>query len=121
MEAVALKEMKGSNIHRIIAAVLEIVEKVNIQTNVDTKLVPDKDDENIWKMDFTKKETNLEELNTIKKELGNSFSVNISSKDKNVVISIVAPGSEFITLVQKKASDGIPSRDMFDNHSGEQK
>lgn len=115
METLTLKQMKGSDIHRIIAAVLEIMEKVNVPNLVDVKLQADKEDENIWKMDFQKKETNLDELTTIKNELGKNFSVNITTSGKSVLIGVVAPGKDFIALLERKQSEGIPSRSMFDN------
>lgn len=115
METKTLKSMKGSDIHKIIAAVLEIMEKVNVPNLVDAKLQTDKEDESIWKMDFQKKETNLDELTTIKNELGSNFSVNISSNSKSLLISVVAKSDDFISLLEKKQSESIPSRDMFDN------
>ncbi len=110
-----MKSMKGSDIHRIIAAVLEIMEKVNVPNLGDAKLQPDRDDESVWKMDFQQKDTNLEELNTIRNELGKNFSVKISALGKNVLISIIAPGSDFITLLEKKQHGPLPSRNMFDS------
>lgn len=121
METLTLKEMKGSDIHRIIAAVLEIMEKVNVPNLVDAKLQAGKEDESVWKMDFQKKDTNLDELTTIKNELGKNFSVNISASGKNVLISVVAPGSDFITLLEKKQHDPLPSRTIFDNENQQQK
>ena len=119
METMTLKTMKGSDIHRIIAAVLEIMEQVNVPNLVDAKLQADKEDESVWKIDFQKKETNLDELTPIKNELGKNFSVNISANNKNVLISVVANSNDFVTLLEKKSSP-IPSRDMFDNQ-GQQK
>lgn len=107
METLTLKEMKGSDIHKIIAAVLEIMEKVNVPNLVDAKLQIDKDDEGVWKMDFQKKDTNLDELTTIKNELGKNFSVNISTSGKNVLISVVARGNDFIALLEKKQHDSL--------------
>ncbi len=120
METTELKMMKGSDIHRIIAAVMEIMEKVNIQPQVDAKLLPEKDDESIWKMDFIKKETSLDELVSIRKELGNNFKLKILAKEKNVVISVVANGADFINMMEKKLHEPLPSRNMFDSQ-GEQK
>ena len=121
METLTLKEMKGSDIHKIIAAVLEIMEKVNVPNLVDEKLQTDKENEGVWKMEFQKKETNLDELTTIKNELGKNFSVNISASGKNILISIVAPGTDFMTLMEKRQYDPLPSRSIFDNGNQQQK
>ena len=42
METLTLKEINGSEIHKIIAAVLEIMEKLNVPNLVDAKLQTDK-------------------------------------------------------------------------------
>ena len=117
METITLKTMKGSDIHRIIAAVLEIMEKVNVPNLVDAKLQAEKEDGNVWKMDFQKKETNFDELTTIKNELGKNFFINISVSGKNVLISVVATSADFISLIQKKGGDQIQSRALFDNNN----
>lgn len=101
METLTLKEINGSEIHKIIAAVLEIMEKLNVPNLVDAKLQTDKEDEGIWKMDFQKKDTNLDELITIKNELGKNFSINISASGKSVLISVVASGNDFVALLDK--------------------
>lgn len=101
METLTLKEINGSEIHKIIAAVLEIMEKLNVPNLVDAKLQTDKEDEGIWKMDFQKKDTNLDELTTIKNELGKNFSINISASGKSVLISVVASGNDFVALLDK--------------------
>lgn len=110
-----LKTMKCSDVHRIIAAVLEIMEKVNVPNLVDAKLQTEKEDENLWKMDFQKKETNFKELNTIMNELGTNFSVNISVTGKNLLISVIAKSEDFFSLIQKKGGEQMTSRNMFDN------
>jgi len=131
METKTLKQMKASEVHRIVAAVLEVIEKAQFEPQVDVALQvcenkDAKDDvAEKWKMVFQKKDTNLEELNAIKSELGNNFSVNIGTKDKTaLLISIEAPSGDFIALLQKKPSHVTPGRTMFDNpgqQGGEQK
>lgn len=68
METKTLKQMKGSEVHRIVAAVLEVMEKAQFDTSVDValQLADAKEDgsEN-WKMVFQKRETSLDELNGI--------------------------------------------------------
>lgn len=98
MEKVTLKEMKSSDYHRIVAQVLEIVEKTQFNPDRDVKIM-EADNEDIWKMVFQKKDTSLAELEDIKKQLGNNFLVNISAKDKTtLLISIEAPSDDFVRL-----------------------
>ena len=118
METKTLKQMKGSEIHRIVAAVLEVMEKAQFDTQVDVALqladAMDDGTEN-WKMVFQKKETSLDELNGIKGELGKNFSVTIGTKDKTALLVIIkAPAGDFVTLAQRKPT-AIPSRTIFDN------
>jgi len=102
METKTLNEMKGSEIHRIIAAVLEVIEKAGFETRKDADLQEAGTPES-WKMVFYKKNTNLDELNGVKKELGKNFAVNVQPKDKTTLSVIVeAPSGDFITLSQRK-------------------
>lgn len=120
MEMKTLNQMKGSEIHRIIAAVLEVMEKAQFepQGNVSLDLV--KTDENIserWKMVFQKKNTNLDELNGIKNELGKNFAVNIEAKDRSaLLIGVEAPSTDFVALLRKPIPAGN-QRTVFDNSS----
>lgn len=118
METKTLKQMKGSEIHRIVAAVLEVMEKAQFDTQVDValQLADTKEDgAEDWKMVFQKKETSLDELNGIKGELGKNFSVTIGTKDKTALLVIIkAPAGDFVALAQRKPT-AIPSRTMFDN------
>lgn len=115
METTTLKTMKGSDVHRTIAAVLDIMEKVNVPNMADAKLQPEKENGNLWKMEFQKKETNFNELNNIKNELGKNFFVKISATGKNLLISVIATSADFVSLIQKKGNEQIPTRNMFDN------
>ena len=100
MENKTLSEMKGSEIHRIVASVLEIMEKAGFSPQVDVKL--QEPEEGTWKMDFAKNNSNLDEMNNIKSELGINFNIDVYPKDaKHVLISIVAPSLDFITLIGK--------------------
>lgn len=110
METMTLKTMKGSDVHRIIAAVLDIMEKVNVPNMADAKLQPEKENGNLWKMEFQKKETNFDELNTIKNELGKNFFVKISVTGKNLLISVIATSDDFVSLIQKKGNEQIPTQ-----------
>lgn len=122
METKTLNQMKASEVHRIVAAVLEVIEKANFEPQVDVALqVCDKKDDKEeqqerWKMVFLKKDTDLDELNAIKGELGNNFTVKIGTKDKAaLLISIEAPSVDFISLLQKKHGSAATGRTMFDS------
>ena len=130
METKTLKQMKASEIHRIVAAVLEVVEKAGFEPQVDVTLQLCKEKEakeeqsEKWKMAFQKENTNLDELNAVKGELGANFKVIIEAKDKtSLLISIEAPSEDFIALLQKRPVHVPPQRTMFDNagQGGEQK
>ncbi len=116
MDKMKLEEMKSSDYHKIVAQVLEIVEKTqfNPDRNVEIKEAGSPD---IWKMVFQKKDTSLDELQGIMKQLGSNFIVNISAKDKNaLLISIEAPSDDFIRLKDKA---GQQPRGMFDQNGGQ--
>lgn len=116
METMTLKTMKGSVVHKIIAAVLEIMEKVSIPNLMDAKLQDDKENEDVWKMDFQKKDTNIDELLTIKNELGENFSVKISASAKSVLlISIEATSIDFISLLKRKENSQGTNRSNTEN------
>lgn len=115
METKTLKQMKGSEVHRIVAAVLEVMEKAEFDTSVDVTLQQADTKENEperWKMVFQKKNTTLDELNVIKVELGKNFRIAIGAKDKSaLLVSIEAPANDFIVLAERKPIQ----RSMFDN------
>ena len=113
METVTLKQMRASEVHRIVAAVLEVMEKAQFEPKVDVELQEAGKPEN-WKMVFQKKNSNLDELNNIKNELGKNFNVCLEPKDKTTLTIIIeAPCEDFISLLKKKPT--IPSRTIFDN------
>lgn len=104
-----LKEMKSSDYYKIVAHVLEIVEKAKFNPDKDVKIMESETPEN-WKMVFQKSDTSLEEMQDIKKQLGGNFNLKVTPKDKNVLlINIEAPSGEFIRLKDKNSK---PS-DMF--------
>ncbi len=108
METKTLNQMKGSEIHRIVAAVFEVIEKAQFEPQVDAKLQsaakPEEGQPERWKILFQKKNSNIDELNMIRKELGSSFSINLSAKKDEMQICIEASSTDFITLLQKKAA-----------------
>jgi len=112
MEQKTLKQMKASEVHRIVAAVLEVMEKAQFEPSVDVTLEETKDPEK-WKMDFQKKSSSLQELKGIKEELGKNFNVNIFPKSKEaLVVSIEAQMDDFVTLLHREE---LPSRSMLDS------
>ena len=96
-----LKEMKSSDYYKIVAHVLEIVEKAGFNPDKDVKIMGSDTPEN-WKIVFQKHDTSLEEMQDIKKQLGGNFDLKVTPKDKSVLlINIEAPASEFIRLKDK--------------------
>lgn len=122
MEVKTLNQMKGSEIHRIVAAVFEVIEKAQFEPQVDAKLQasgkPEEDQPERWMILFQKKNSNLDELNMIRKELGSNFAINLSAKKDEIQISIEASCTDFITLLQKKATQ---SPGLFNGKEGDNK
>lgn len=101
MEKVTLSSMKASEYHRIVAQVLEIAEKAQFQPDKNVQILETGED-GIWRIVLPKKETSLDELQSIKKEFGESFKVNVAAKDKvSLSISIEAPCDAFMHLGKK--------------------
>ncbi len=118
MEKSKLQQMRASEIHRIIAAVMEIMEKAKFEPKVNAELQEVKDTDH-WKMMFAKQNTSLDELTSIKNELGKNFGITIRPKDKeNVFISVEAPVQDFMSLLQRKLGNGI-QQTIFDDNKEE--
>lgn len=101
MEQNKLKQMKASEVHRIMATVLATAEKTNFSPSADVN-IQEVGQSDHWRMLFTKKSTTLDELINLRKELGQNFLVNVTPKDKSTLqISIEAPGSDFAALLSK--------------------
>ena len=122
METKTLNQMKGSEIHRIVAAVFEVIEKAQFEPKVDATLQstgkPEEGQPERWNILFQKKNSNIDELNMIRKELGSNFAINLSAKKDEMQISIEASSTDFITLLQKKAAQ---SPTLFNGQGGENK
>ena len=102
MESIKLNQMKASEVHRIIATVLEVMENANFETKVDV-ILQECEEPDRWKVVFQKKTTSLEELNGIKQELGENFKVTLAPKDKTALTIIVeAPSNEYAALLDRK-------------------
>ena len=118
MANITVDEMKGSEYHRIVAAVLEVMEKALTEPQKDASIQESGEPDN-WKMTFQKTNTSLEELNAIKNELGQNFKVTLSPRDKSsLTICIMAPSDDVIALLQKKPAPATYHRTMFDNTNG---
>ena len=101
MEKLTLNMMKGSEYHRIVAHVLEIVEKTEVKPDKNVEILETGTDDK-WKIVFPKKDTSLNELQSIKMQLGDNFEVNVAARDKNTLsISIEAPCDAFVQLLKK--------------------
>lgn len=99
MENPNLKEMKSSKVFRIIAAVMEVMEKSGFKPDLNTTLEESKTNEGHWKMTFQKHSTNYDELCTIKNEMGENFNITVEPKDKNSICVILeAPKENFCEL-----------------------
>lgn len=102
MEAKKLSELKGSEIHKIVAAVLEVMEKAGFESDVNVTLEETKE-ENVWSMVFNKKSCTLAELLRVKNELGENYEITILPPKKQAVfISIQAPSQDFINKLGGK-------------------
>lgn len=114
MEKVTLNTMLGSDYHRIVAQVLEIVEKTEFKPGKDVNIL-ETGVEGVWKIVIPKKDTSLDELQSIKTQLGGSFNVNVAAKDKvSISISLEAPSEAFMQLVKKP----LQSRPMGQHQEG---
>lgn len=116
MANVTVNNMKGSEYHRIVAAVLEVMEKALTEPQKDAS-IQESGKPDVWKMTFQKSSTTLQEMNAVKNELGTNFEVTLAPRDKSsITISIMAPSSDFIALLQRKPT-GMPfQRNVFDGN-----
>ena len=96
-----LNEMRGSQIHRVVAAVLDIMEQAGFETSVDVSLKESKEPDQ-WMMTFEKNSTTLDELAGIRQKLGENFQVIIRTKTKDKLgIILEAKNVDFLALLKK--------------------
>lgn len=101
METKKFSELKGSEKLKIQAAVLQIMEQKNFVLDTDLGMKASQDNENNWVMGFTNAEMKLEDLEEMKKILGDKFSVTISPKSRtSFIFRIEAAGEDYIRLLQ---------------------
>ena len=114
MEQTVLQAMKGSEYHKIIAAVLEIMEKAQFESNANVSLSEKKDSDK-WEMSFVKKSTDLDELLDIKTELGDNFNIRIEpGNNKQISICVEAPCEDFTKLIGAKLPTAGRQKNIFD-------
>lgn len=101
METKKFSELKGSEKLKIQAAVLQIMEQKNFVLDTDLGMKESQDNPDNWIMGFTNTEMRLEDLEGMKKLLGDKFSVTISPKSRtSFIFRIEAAGEEFVRLLQ---------------------
>ena len=101
METKKFSELKGSEKLKIQAAVLQIMEQKNFVLDTDLGMKESQDNPDNWIMGFTNTEMRLEDLEGMKKLLGDKFSVTISPKSRtSFIFRIEASGEEFVRLLQ---------------------
>lgn len=101
MEIKKFSELKGSEKLKIQAAVLQIMEQKNFALDTDLGMKKSQDNPDNWIMGFTNTEMRLEDLEGMKKLLGDKFSVTISPKSRtSFIFRIEAAGEEFVRLLQ---------------------
>ena len=101
MENKTLKEMKASEIHRITASVLEIIETAKFTPSVDTRIQECAEQPDKWRMAFLKEEVTLDELASVRGQLGEHFSVTVTPKDKaTLLITVEANSKDFVSLIK---------------------
>lgn len=95
-----LEELKSSEHHKIIAVILEAMEKSGYDTKAQNTSIEEVEKTGVWKMTFTKEKLSLEDIVKTKESLGENFSLTILPKSrKEVYITIEAPGEAFISLI----------------------
>jgi hypothetical protein len=99
MESKTLKEMKASEVCKITASVLEIIENAKFVTSMESRIQECADQPGRWKIVFQKDSTNLDELVSVKAQLGEHFAINVTPKDKTtLVVTIEADSKDFMAL-----------------------
>lgn len=101
MANLKVEGLMGSEVLKIKAAVVEVMEKaagVTITEDPDIKHEADKD---VCQMSFNKKDSSLEELSKIQQELDDKFSIGIVHTRECIKIILTAPTAAFTRLIGK--------------------
>ena len=105
MDTKKLSDLKGSEKLKIQAAVLQIMEQKNFALDTDLGMKESQDNPDNWIMGFTNTEMKLEDLEGMKKLLGDKFNVTISPKSRtSFIFRIEAAGEDYIRLLQASRS-----------------
>lgn len=117
METKKFSELKGSEKLKIQAAVLQIMEQKNFALDTDLGMRVSQDNEDNWVMGFTNAEMKLEDLEGMKKILGEKFSVTISPKSRtSFIFRIEGAGEDYLRLVrlQQQTTSTTSTQGQFD-------
>ena len=116
METKKFSDLKGSEKLRIQAAVLQVMEQKNFALDTDLGMKESQDNPDNWIIGFTNSEMKLEDLEEMKKILGEKFSVTISPKSKtSFIFRIEAAGEDYLRLLQGTRQP-ISPQGQFDRH-----
>lgn len=96
-----LEGKNGSEILRIQAAVLEVMERADFHpSEINTELCEAQDTNN-WLMVFVKEEVTTKEIGNVIRGLGSDFRMTIKGRSKaNVFVCLEAPKESFMRLVR---------------------
>lgn len=113
-----LNGIKGSEILRIQAAVLDAMERANFHPEqISTELSAGKN-ENEWLMVFAKETAALTDLQKVIQELGGSFNLEILSNGKKTLfLRLVGKIDDYKRLLQKSQQVN-PVRPLYSGTSG---
>ena len=89
--------LMGSQVLKIKAAVLEVMEKNGFEPTEDVGLAAAKD-KNVWQMSFVCRETALDILNIISEELGSGFALRLAWAKNGIAVTVEAPDTAFMAL-----------------------
>ncbi len=100
-----LEGKNGSEILRIQAAVLEVMERVEFHpSEINTELC-EAQDKNNWLMVFVIEEVSSKDIGNVIRGLGNDFRMTIKGRSKaNVFVCLEAPKDSFMRLVRTPQS-----------------
>lgn len=95
-----IKDLRRSELLRIEAAVVEVMEKAQFEVKGTLDFNPSRTNEGNYCMSFCKDKTDLQELMTIKENLGDDFDITVSGRDKtSVLVTVEAPEETFINML----------------------
>lgn len=112
--------LMGSEILKIKAAVLEVMEGVGFNSQEEVGLKESSADDT-WSMVFPKKSIELRELRDVSHKLGKNFNIRLEAHSKDVFdIILEAPKDEFKKLLgEKKYNTSPESPTMFPAESSD--